>query len=154
RFAQGDYKRLPELAADLVRRRVAVIATPSDIPSALAAKTSTIPIVFGTGADPVLSGLVPSLNRPGRNITGISVMTRDLAAKRLELLKDLMRGARRCAVLANPKTPLPEPVLKDLHAAAASIGFQLEVVTADSSREIDGAFATLLQRRADGVLNV
>jgi putative ABC transport system substrate-binding protein len=156
RFAQGDYKQLPELAADLVGRHVAVIATPSDMPSALAAKaaTSRIPIVFGTGGDPVLSGLVPSLNRPGGNITGISVMTTELAAKRLELLKDLIPGATRVGVLANPDSPLTEPVLKDLHTAAASIGLQLEIVTARTGLEIDGGFATLLQRRADAVMNV
>jgi putative ABC transport system substrate-binding protein len=121
---------------------------------AATAATSRIPIVFGTGGDPVLSGLVPSLNRPGGNITGISVMTTELAAKRLELLKDLIPGATRVGVLANPDSPITEPVLKDLHTAAASIGLQLEIVTARTGLEIDGGFATLLQRRADAVMNV
>ena len=156
RFAQGNYKQLPELAAELVARRVAVIATPSDMLSAFAAKaaTSRIPIVFGTGGDPVQSGLVPSLNRPGGNITGISVMTTELAANGLELLKDLIPRATRVGVFVNSDSPLTEPVLKDLHAAAESIGFQLEIVTASTGLEIDGGFATLLQRRVDAVMNV
>jgi putative tryptophan/tyrosine transport system substrate-binding protein len=157
RFAQGHHQRLPELAAELVRRRVAVIATPGDLPSTLAAKsaTSTIPIVFGTGADPVRIGLVSSLNRPGGNITGITVMLAELVAKRLALMKDLIPAAGRFGVLVNPDhRGSTEPMLNDLRAAAGSIGGQLEIVTADTSRAIETAFATLAQRQVDAMLNL
>jgi len=156
RFAEGQYDRLPELAADLVRHGVAVIATPSDLPSALAAKaaTTTIPVVFGTGADPVQFGLVSSLSRPGGNVTGVSVMTLELGAKRLELLNDLVPTAARLAVLANPKSPFAASAVEDLQAAAASTGRHLEVVGAASIAEIEAGFATFAQKRIDAVLNV
>jgi putative ABC transport system substrate-binding protein len=153
RWAQNDYARLPELAADLVRRRVAVIVTPLSTPASLAAKaaTATIPIVFTT-ADPVQSGLVASLNRPGGNVTGIHGMQVELMAKRLGLVHELLPGAARFAVLINPNNTASGSIVADLETAAATIGRQIEVLTAGTSREIDTAFASLAQKRADALL--
>jgi putative ABC transport system substrate-binding protein len=153
RWANNDYARLPELAADLVRRRVAVIVTPLSTPASLAAKaaTATIPIVFTT-ADPVQSGLVASLNRPGGNVTGIHGMQVELMAKRLGLLHELLPGAARFAVLINPNNTASGSIVSDLEAAAATIGRQIEVLTASTNREIDTAFASLAQKRADALL--
>jgi putative tryptophan/tyrosine transport system substrate-binding protein len=125
RFAYNDNARLPELAADLVRRRVAVIVTPGSTPAALAAKTatSTIPVVFSIGPDPVEIGLVASLNRPGGNVTGISSMTAQLGAKRLAILHELLPTATRFAMLVNPNSPaVTQATIKDVQEAAASIG--------------------------------
>jgi putative tryptophan/tyrosine transport system substrate-binding protein len=154
RWGQNDVARLPDLAADLVRRRVAVIATLGSLPGALAAKaaTATIPIVFSTGADPVQAGLVASFNRPGGNVTGIVSMNVQLGAKRLGLLHELLPGAARFAVLVNPNSPNVEVVRRDARAAAAAIGRQIEVLTASSNREIDTAFASLAQMRADALV--
>ena len=153
RWSQGQYDRLPELAAELVRRRVAVIVAPGGMPAAIAAKaaTTTIPIVFGTGSDPVQYGLVASLSRPGGNVTGVSAMNVELTAKRLGLLHDLLPGAALFAVLVNPNSPFTESAITDLRKAAFSIGRQLEVLTASTNHDINAAFATLVQKRADAV---
>jgi putative ABC transport system substrate-binding protein len=153
RWAHSDYARLPELAADLVRRRVAVIVAPASTPAALAAKaaTATIPIVIA-GADPVQSGLVTSLNRPGGNVTGIHTMNPELMPKRLGLLHELLPGAARFSVLVNPNNPTAASMVTDLQAAAVIIGRQIEVFTASTNREIDTAFATLVQKRAAALL--
>ena len=145
---------MPELAADLVRRRVAVIAAPGSLPGPLAAKaaTTTIPIVFSTGADPVHSGLVTGFARPGGNVTGFSSMNAELNPKRLGLLHELLPGAALFAVLEDPKSPVTGPVVADLHAAARAIEQQIEVFYASTSREIDAAFLSLVQKRAGGVL--
>jgi len=154
RWAAGHDDRLPELAADLIRRRVAVIATPLSTQAALAAKaaTTTIPIVFGTGGDPVALGLVTSFNRPGGNVTGISFMTAEMGAKLLGLLHELVPQAARFVALVNPTSSLAEPFIKDLQGGARSLGLQAEVLYAGTDREIDAAFATLVQKRADALL--
>jgi putative tryptophan/tyrosine transport system substrate-binding protein len=153
RWALGQYDRLPELAGELVRRRVAVIVAPGGMPAALAAKaaTTTIPIVFGTGGDPERTGLVASLNRPGGNITGVSAMNVELTTKRFGFLHELLPGAARFAVLVNPDSPLTEPAITDLRAAASSIGRELEVLTAKTNHDINAAFESLVQKRADAL---
>jgi putative ABC transport system substrate-binding protein len=153
RFAENQTDRLPELAADLVRRRVTVIATMGGLSPALSAKaaTTTIPIVFGSGGDPVEAGLVASLNRPGGNLTGISFMIVELMPKRLGLLHELLPRAIRFAVLVNPNINA-QPSINAVQAAASSIGRQIEVVYAATNREIDTAFTVLLQKRADALL--
>jgi putative ABC transport system substrate-binding protein len=155
RWAHNVLDRLPELAADLVRRRVAVIATPGSAAAALAAKaaTPTIPIVFGIGSDAVQAGLVASLNRPGGNVTGVSYMQAELAAKQLGLLHELVPGATRFAVLVNPNNaPVTASIVADLQAAASAIGGQIEILPAGTNNEIDTAFAGLVQKRADALL--
>ena len=154
RWSQNENDRLPELAADLVRRRVAVIAAPGSTPAALAAKaaTTTIPIVFGGGAAPVQVGLVASLNRPGGNLTGVTSMSGEIGAKRLGLLHELLPRAARFAVLVNPNNPIVETMTTDLQAATVAIGRQIDILTASTNREIDMAFATLVQKRADALL--
>jgi len=152
RWAENDLSRIPELVADLVRRRVAVIAAPGSSAVALAAQaaTKTIPIVFSLGLDPVQLGLVASLNRPGGNITGVNSMSNELAAKRLGLLHELLPAATRFAVLVNPKNPTIESLKKDVEAAA--IGPEIEFFTASTGVDIDTAFASLVQKRADALL--
>jgi putative ABC transport system substrate-binding protein len=155
RWAQNQNDRLPELAADLVRRRVAVIVTPASTAATLAAKaaTATIPIVFETGADPVKIGLVASLNRPGGNATGVSDIGVELGAKRLGLLHELLSGAARFAALVNPNNPfITEPFVAEMQTAASAIGRHIEIVTASSNSGIDAAFATLVKERADAFL--
>jgi putative tryptophan/tyrosine transport system substrate-binding protein len=153
RWAEGRDDRLPELAADLIRRGVAVIATPASTPAALAAKaaTTTIPIVFTTGGDPVALGLVASLNRPGGNITGITFMTVELTAKRLGLLHDLVPTARRFAALVNPNSPFIETV-KDLQSAALTLRLQIETLYAGTSREIDAILTKFAQEPGGALL--
>src|SRR5215470_14084645 len=149
RWAHNKNELLSDLAADLVRRRVDVIVTPASTPAAVAAKaaTATIPIVFGTGADPVKAGLVTSLNRPGGNITGANTMSLELLPKRLSLLNELLPGAARFAVLVNPSNPFAaDPTYADVHVAATVIAQKLEVFTAKSNAEIDTAFAALVQK--------
>jgi len=153
-WLEGKYDRLPSLMADLVRRRVAVIATPGSNPAALAAKaaTTTIPIVFGVGADPVKLGLVASLARPGGNATGINFFTTELVAKRLGLLHELVPKAVRIAVLVNPaNAPSAETTLRDIPEAARAIGLQIQVLNASTSREIEAAFVSLVRDRADAL---
>src|SRR5215475_11149661 len=154
RWAGNDLSRIPELVADLVRRRVAVIATPGSSAATLAAKaaTTTIPIVFSLGLDPVQLGLVESLSRPGGNITGVNSMSNELVAKRLGLLHELLPKATRLGVLVNPQNPTTESLNKDVEAAATAIGPQIEFFTASTGAEIDTAFASLVQRRADALV--
>jgi putative ABC transport system substrate-binding protein len=154
RWAYDETARLPRLVADLINRRIAVLAA-VDLPSALVAKaaTTTIPIVFETAADPVQGGLVAGLNRPGVNITGITNMAVELGAKRLGLLHDLLPGATRFAGLVNPDNPLiAERWIKDTQAAAAAVGRQLEFLTASTNREIDTVFESIAARRVDALL--
>jgi ABC-type uncharacterized transport system substrate-binding protein len=155
RWAQNENDRLPELAADLVRRRVAVIVTPSSTAATLAAQAATraIPIVFETGADPVKIGLVASLSRPGGNATGISDIGVELGAKRLGLLHELLPGAVRLAALVNPNNPfITEPFVTEMQMAASAIGRQIEIVNASTTSDIDAAFATLVRERTDAFL--
>lgn len=151
-FAEGRNDRLPKLAADLLRKSVAVIV--ANNPAAVAAKaaTVTVPIVFITGSDPVRDGLVTSLSRPGGNITGVVFIVSDLGAKRLELLRQLAPNATTIGVLVNPNTPETEAERKDLLAASLKIGQQLSILDVRSEREIEDAFATLVQRGAGAVL--
>jgi putative ABC transport system substrate-binding protein len=149
RWAEGQFDRLPALAADLVHRQVAVIATGGGVVSARAAKaaTTTIPIVFITGGDPVTLGLVASLNGPGGNATGVSPFISVLGAKRLELLREFVPTTAEFAVLFNPKSPEAEIVSRDVQAAARVIGVQVHILTASIESDIDAAFASLVQRR-------
>jgi putative ABC transport system substrate-binding protein len=153
RWARNDIDRLPELAADLVRRRVAVIATPGSLAAATAAKaaTTTIPVVFSTGADPVQFGLVSSFNRPGGSVTGISSMNLQLGSKRLELVHELVPKAERIAVLVID-SPFTEALTQDVLAGAAAIGRQVDVLRASTSHDIDAAFASIVQRRVDALV--
>ena len=147
-----DQTRLPLLVADLLRRQVALIV--ANTPSALAAKaaTTTVPIVFVTGGDPVRDGLVASLNRPGGNVTGVSFMSVELTAKQLGLLRELRPGAARIAVLVDPKWPLTKPFVSELRAAALAVGQELIVLDVSSDREIETAFTTLVQRGAGALI--
>ncbi len=153
RWAYNQMHRLPELAADLVRRHVAVIAvTGVTATSAIKAASATIPIVFSTGADPVKLGLVVSLNRPGGNVTGISFSSSELVAKRLELLRELVPTATRVAVLVSPaNAAITETTLRDVRSAARAVGLQIRVLNADTSREIDAAFSSFEQERPDAL---
>ena len=148
RWAENQIDRLPELAADLVRRKVAVIATAGDDVALVAkAATTTIPIVFIASRDPIRLGLVTSLARPGGNLTGINFLTGELAAKRLELLRELVPGAARVAVLVNPANATQaESTLRDVEPAARAVGLQIQVLNAGTGREIDSAFATTCAR--------
>jgi ABC-type uncharacterized transport system substrate-binding protein len=153
RWLEGQYDRLPALLADLVRRRVAVIATTTS-PAALAAKaaTATIPIVFSVGEDPVRLGLVASLARPGGNLTGMNFLVQEVAAKRLRLLHDLVPKAVRVAVLVNPaNAPSSETTLRDVKEAAPILGLQIQILNATSIGEIDAAFATLAREHPDAL---
>jgi putative ABC transport system substrate-binding protein len=155
RWAYNENERLPELAADLLRRRVQVIVTPVSTLAAIAAKnaTTTIPIIFGTGADPVRAGLVASLNRPGGNLTGAITMSAELMPKRIGVVNDLLPSATRFAVLINPSNPFgAEPAIAAVQAAAVAICREFEVLKASSNREIDTAFGTLVQKRTDAVV--
>jgi len=154
RFAENQVDRLPELAADLVHRRVAVIATTGGPPPAFAAKaaTTTIPIVFAINEDPVRLGLVASLARPGGNLTGINFFSAELVAKRLELLRELVPGAARVAVLVNPaNATTTATTLREVEAAAPALGLQLKILNASTSGEINAAFAELARDRADAL---
>ena len=154
RWAENQLDRLPALATELVRRKVGVIATIQGPPVVFAAKaaTATIPIVFMVSDDPVRLGLVPSLARPGGNLTGINFLTTELAAKRLELLRELLPGAARVAVLVNPdNAAFTETTLRDVEPAARAMGLQVQVLNANTSREIDAAFATMLRERSDAL---
>ena len=153
-WLDGRFDRLPSLMADLVRRRVAVIATPGQTAAAQAAKaaTTTIPIVFGVGENPVKLGLVSSLARPGGNVTGINYFVQEVLAKRLGLLHELVPNAVRITVLVNPaNAPVAEVILRDVPEAARGLGLQIRVLNASTSGEIEAAFATLEHERADAL---
>jgi putative ABC transport system substrate-binding protein len=154
RWLDGQYDRLPALMADLVRRRIAVIAAPGTTVLALAAKaaTTTIPILFGIGQDPVRLGLVASLARPGGNATGINFFNSEVVAKRLGLLHEMAPKAVRVAALVNPANATSaESTLRDVQEAARTIGLQIQVLNASTSREIDAAFATFVSERPDAL---
>jgi putative ABC transport system substrate-binding protein len=153
RYAENQYDRLPALAADLVRRRVAVIVA-AGTPATLAAKaaTTTIPIVFNTGGDPVALGLVASLNRPGANLTGSAILEGELAPKRLQLLHELIPNAALFGVLADPAFPTTPSTLADLQAAARTLSLKLVVVNASSDSDLEMAFATFSQQHVVAVL--
>jgi len=154
RWAEGQYNRLPELAADLIRHHVSVIVTPPSNPAALAAKAATtaIPIVFSVGGDPVRLGLVARLSRPGANATGINFFTTEIAPKRLGLLHELVPKAVRIAVLINPANAVTnEATLHDILEAARALGLQVQVLNASNADEIDAAFTALVRDRADAL---
>ena len=153
RFAENQDERLPALAAELVSRRVAVIATAGTPPTfAAKAATTTLPVVFLVGDDPARLGLVTNLSRPGGNITGVNILTSELAGKRLELLRVLVPQAARVAVLVNPANVAAiETQLKDIGAAARAIGLQIQIHNANTSAEIDAAFETMSRERPDAV---
>ena len=151
RWAEGQNDRLPAVAADLVRRQVRVIATPESTPAAFAAKaaTTTIPIVFSVGVDPVAVGLVASLNRPGGNLTGVTNLNAEILPKRLELMHELVPTATTIALLVNPSNPLvAETESRDAQTAARTLGLQLHVLHASTDRDFDTVFASLAQMRA------
>lgn len=154
RWARNDLSQIPNLVADLVDRRVAVIATPGSSAAALAAQaaTKTIPIVFSLGFDPVQLGLVRTLNRPGGNITGVNSMSNELLAKRFALLHELLPAATRFAVLVNPKNPTTKNINSDLQWVAATTGHQIEVFYVTTESDIDAVFANLAQRQVDALL--
>jgi putative ABC transport system substrate-binding protein len=151
RWAQNEMDRLPELAADLIRRQVAVIAAPGAAAAAIAAKaaTTTIPIVFATGGDPVKLGLVSTFNRPGGNVTGVSFLVN---AKRMELLHELVPTANVIGFLVNPTNPNAESETRDVQVAADTLGRKLLVVRTTSANEIDGAMANLVQQRVNALV--
>ena len=152
-WLEGQYDRLPALVADLVRRQVAVIATPGGVPTQAAkAATTTIPIVFGVGDDPVRLGIVASLARPGGNLTGINILTSEVAAKRLRLLHELVPEAARVAVLVNPgNASVAESTVREVQKAAPTMGLQIQILNATTIGEIDAAFATLARQRPDAL---
>jgi putative ABC transport system substrate-binding protein len=154
RWAHGESHLLQELAADLVSRRVTAIVTPGSAAATLAAKAATtaIPIVFMAGADPVQTGLVSSLNRPGGNMTGIGSMNNGLGAKQLGLLHELLHGAAQFAVLVNPSNPQSQSAIADVQTAALAVGVQVEIRTVTTNRDINPAFAGVAQKRPDGLL--
>jgi len=156
RWAQDQFDRVPALVAEFVQRQVAVIAAPGSATAALAAKaaTSTIPIVFSVGSDPVKLGLVDSLNRPGANITGVNYFSQDLGPKRLGLLRELIPAGADVVVLVNPKSPITDSALKDLQAAADAVGQQFSVLHASNNQEIYAAFPAMAQRRAPALVIV
>jgi len=154
RWAEGQYDRLPALAADLVARRVSVIVATGGLPPSLAAKeaTKTIPIVFTLGSDPVKFGLVASLNRPGGNVTGVSLFAYLLDAKRVELMHELVPSATTIALLANPNNPQADAQFADVEAASRTFGQQVMILKASSDSDIDEAFAVLAQKRVSTLL--
>ena len=155
RWANGQNDRLPELAADLVRRRVSVIAAPGSTPAALAAKaaTATIPIVFQIGIDPIAAGLVTSLAHPGGNVTGVTNINTELVSKRLELLRELLPKATVAALLVNPTSPeITAAVSKELQTSAAALGFDLHIVPASNDGDFEKAFATMAQMRVGALV--
>ena len=154
RWAEGQYDRLPMLAAELVSRRVSVIVATGGLPSSLAAKAATnaIPIVFTLGSDPIKFGLVSSLNRPGKNITGVTLFAYLLDAKRVELIHELVPDSNVIALLVNPNSPQAEPQAADVESAANKFGQQLIFLKASTAPEIDNAFQTLVDNQAKALL--
>jgi putative tryptophan/tyrosine transport system substrate-binding protein len=154
RWAEGRYDRLPGLAADLVSRQVDVIAAPGGAPIALAAKaaTTTIPIVFEMGGDPVALGVVGSLSRPGGNITGVSSLSVEVSRKRLEFMHEVLPTAAAFAVVVNPTSPTAPSQLRNLHAAAETLGVRLDVLDASAEHEFDTAFTAVSRLRAGGLV--
>ncbi len=155
RWAHGDNKRLPALAAELVRSNVSVISTPGSVASALAAKTATtsVPVVFETGAEPVAAGLVASLNRPGGNVTGITSLNAQVGPKRLESLHELLPTATTFALLVNPTNPVnAEATTRSLQEAAHALKLQLHVLNASKEEEFEGVFARVRELRAAGLV--
>jgi putative ABC transport system substrate-binding protein len=154
RWAEGRYGRFPALAADLVRRQVSVIATPGVAAAAVAAKAATpsIPIVFCVGEGPVRLGLVASLSRPGGNATGVNFFTTELVAKRLGLLRELLPGVERIAVLVNPTNTTAETIVNEVEVAAHAIGQSIQIVKASTNREIDAAFTKFVSDRVAALL--
>jgi putative tryptophan/tyrosine transport system substrate-binding protein len=154
RWAEGQYDRLPALAADLVRRRVAVIAAPGGLPQALAAKaaTQTIPIVFSIGGDPVAIGLVASLNRPGGNLTGVIQLNVDVTGKRLQLLHEMLPTATSIAFLVNPTSRQTDAETSEAQNAARIIGMHLVILNASNPSDIEATFATVVQERVNALL--
>ena len=153
RFAEGHLERLTEFAADLVKRQVRVIVVPDSVPSAKAAQaaTSTIPIVFGVGDDPVRAGLVPSLNHPGGNLTGVTRMNWEIVPKRLQILHELVPAARTLALLVNPNNPNAMRSVAAMQEGARSMGIQLTVVSANRETDLDRAFSEIVSAGAGGV---
>jgi len=153
RWAENQIDRLPALAAELVRRQVALIATTIGTAPALAAKaaTTTIPIVFALGEDPVRLGLVANLARPGGNLTGINYFNSELVAKRLELLREMVPAVSRVAVLVNSPGPTAETTMREVEPAARAMGLQIQILNASTSREVDAAFATIVRERLDAL---
>jgi len=155
RWADGQAERLGELALDLIRRQVTVLATPGSTAAALAAKaaTTSIPIIFTIGADPVAAGLVPSLSRPGGNVTGVATLNMEVGPKRLELLREVVPSAQIVALLANPTNPtISEPLSRDAQEAARALGLQLHILHASNDGEIEAAFAALRDVQVGGVV--
>jgi putative tryptophan/tyrosine transport system substrate-binding protein len=153
RFAEGQYDRLPASAADLVRRRVNVIAANGPASRAAKEATATVPIVFVAGFDPIEAGLVASLSRPGENLTGVSVLDVDLGPKRLEVLRELVPAAGIVAGLVNPSDPARAQITsKELQEAARTLGVQLQILQARSDQDLETAFETLVQLRAGGLV--
>ncbi|MCP4620034.1 MAG: ABC transporter substrate-binding protein [Bradyrhizobium sp.] len=148
RWAEGQNDRLPAMAADLVRRNVAVITTPGSVPATFAAKsaTTTIPIVFATGGDPVALSLVASLNRPGGNITGVTSMNADASSKRLDVIRQLVPQAKHYFTLVNPESPVSTAFMEGVAAAATKLRIQLNVLRATNEKEIDAALTNLPQK--------
>jgi putative tryptophan/tyrosine transport system substrate-binding protein len=155
RWADSQYDRLPELAADLVRRRVTVIAAPGSIAGALAAKaaTATIPIIIASGIDPVVAGLVRTLNRPGGNVTGVNTLNVEVGPKRMELLHEVLPTATIVALLVNPTSPvIAEVLLRDAQATASALGLRVHVLYAKTEGEMQAAFAALLRLKAGALV--
>jgi putative ABC transport system substrate-binding protein len=154
RWADGHYDRVPALAADLISRKVAVIIATAGTPTVLAAKgaTSTIPIVFVIGGDPVMIGVVDSLNRPGGNITGVTLISNETVTKRLEVLLELVPAAAVIGVLANLKNPMNQPQITELQAAARVLGKQIQVLNASTDSDFEAAFAAVAQQRMQALV--
>src|SRR5262245_5464205 len=154
RWAEGRYDRLPALAAELVARQVAVIAATGGEPSPLAAKaaTTTIPIVFTAGGDPVEAGLVTSLNRPGGNLTGTTIMGLQMGSKRLDLVRQLVPAAQNVTMLVNPKFPTVPGEVRDIRDAARALGIHIDVLDASTESEIETAFKSMVQQKADALV--
>jgi len=151
RWTENQFDRFPELAADFVRKRVAVITTVAGASLAAKLATTSIPIVFISAEDPVRLGLVASLARPGGNLTGINIFSAELVAKRLEFVRELLPSATRIAVLISPSGPSSETTLRDIEPAADALGLRVQVLNASTPREIDAAFATLVRERLDAL---